>query len=91
MSGLEKALFNLKASSLSAYRARLPFSHIPFLPRLRILLLSSYVFANIYSSQFTAKQLNRQAAKASKDEKTEKDKLKKVRFNPSVPVDLEPC
>jgi hypothetical protein len=28
--------------------------------------------------QFTAKQLNRQAAKASKDEKTEKDKLKKV-------------
>ncbi|KAK2624693.1 hypothetical protein QTJ16_005886 [Diplocarpon rosae] len=43
MSGLEKALFNLK---------------------------------------FTAKQLNRQAAKASKDEKTEKDKLKKV----SVPL-----
>merc|ERR1711939_984862 len=39
MSGLEKALFNLK---------------------------------------FTAKQLNRQAAKASKDEKTEKDKLKKA-------------
>jgi hypothetical protein len=28
--------------------------------------------------QFTAKQLNRQAAKAGKDEKTEKDKLKKV-------------
>ncbi|RKF58139.1 Vacuolar protein-sorting-associated protein 46 [Golovinomyces cichoracearum] len=39
MSGLEKALFNLK---------------------------------------FTAKQLNRQAAKASKDEKTERDKLKKA-------------
>lgn len=39
--------------------------------------------------QFTAKQLNRQAAKASKDEKTEKDKLKKVRSqipstNPSL-------
>lgn len=29
--------------------------------------------------QFTTKQLNRQAAKAGKDEKTEKDKLKKVR------------
>jgi len=40
MSGLEKALFNLK---------------------------------------FTAKQLNRQAAKAGKDEQTEKAKLKKVR------------
>ncbi|POS87856.1 vacuolar protein sorting protein [Erysiphe pulchra] len=39
MSGLEKALFNLK---------------------------------------FTAKQLNRQAARATKDEKTEKDKLKKA-------------
>lgn len=33
---------------------------------------------NFFSSQFTAKQLNRQAAKASKDEKTEKDKLKKA-------------
>ena len=29
-------------------------------------------------AQFTAKQLNRQAAKASKDEQTEKAKLKKV-------------
>jgi len=28
--------------------------------------------------QFTAKQLNRQAAKASKEEQTEKAKLKKV-------------
>lgn len=28
--------------------------------------------------QFTAKQLNRQAAKAAKDEQTEKAKLKKV-------------
>ncbi|CAG8959825.1 hypothetical protein HYFRA_00001733 [Hymenoscyphus fraxineus] len=42
MSGLEKALFNLK---------------------------------------FTTKQLNRQAAKAGKDEKTEKDKLKKANFS----------
>lgn len=30
------------------------------------------------SRQFTAKQLSRQAAKATKDEKTEKDKLKKA-------------
>ena len=30
-------------------------------------------------TQFTAKQLNRQAAKAGKDEITEKNKLKKVR------------
>jgi len=29
-------------------------------------------------AQFTAKQLNRQAAKAGKDEVTEKEKLKKV-------------
>ena len=40
--------------------------------------------------QFTAKQLNRQAAKASKDEKTEKDKLKKVRchllIHPTIPI-----
>ena len=32
------------------------------------------------STQFTAKQLNRQAAKANKDEQTEKAKLKKVRY-----------
>ena len=30
--------------------------------------------------QFTAKQLNRQAAKAGKDETAEKNKLKKVRL-----------
>jgi len=30
--------------------------------------------------QFTAKQLNRQAAKAGKDETTEKGKLKKVEY-----------
>jgi len=30
--------------------------------------------------QFTAKQLNRQSAKAGKDEQTEKAKLKKVRI-----------
>ena len=30
--------------------------------------------------QFTAKQLNRQAAKAGKDEQTERAKLKKVRI-----------
>jgi hypothetical protein len=33
-----------------------------------------------FSPQFTAKQLNRQAAKATKDETTEKNKLKKVRL-----------
>ncbi|KAK6580218.1 hypothetical protein PZA11_007240 [Diplocarpon coronariae] len=55
MSGLEKALFNLK---------------------------------------FTAKQLNRQATKASKDEKTEKDKLKKVSSPPPLavpPRESRPC
>jgi len=31
--------------------------------------------------QFTAKQLNRQAAKAGKDELTEKEKLKKVLYH----------
>ena len=38
----------------------------------------------ISRSQFTAKQLNRQAAKAGKDEVTEKNKLKKVRFPPPL-------
>ena len=33
-----------------------------------------------FPKQFTAKQLNRQAAKANKDEQTEKAKLKKVRY-----------
>ena len=76
MSGLEKALFNLKAS-LS----------VPIMTKTRlrsvyhrsVLGCPPYVFSNNSFSQFTAKQLNRQAAKASKDEKTEKDKLKKVR------------
>jgi hypothetical protein len=34
-------------------------------------------------AQFTAKQLNRQAAKAGKDEQAERAKLKKVRSNSS--------
>lgn len=34
--------------------------------------------------QFTAKQLNRQAAKAAKDEQTEKAKLKKVGTLPTI-------
>ena len=55
MSGLEKALFNLKVSVRGAYRG-----------------------FRLTRNQFTTKQLNRQAAKAGKDEKTEKDKLKKV-------------
>ncbi|KAH0543688.1 Vacuolar-sorting protein SNF7 [Glutinoglossum americanum] len=61
MSGLEKALFNLKVGrSLS-----LPF---------RGLSADSIGFY----TQFTAKQLNRQAAKAGKDETAEKNKLKKA-------------
>jgi charged multivesicular body protein 1 len=60
MSGLEKALFNLKASHSGP-------QHQP-----------SHSAHTDTHDQFTAKQLNRQAAKASKDEKTEKDKLKKV-------------
>lgn len=56
MSGLEKALFNLKVEQ------------------------SYWISAQqlISPSQFTAKQLNRQAAKAGKDETTEKAKLKSV-------------
>jgi hypothetical protein len=42
--------------------------------------------ADMIWEQFTAKQLNRQAAKASKDEKTEKDKLKKVGPSLSSPL-----
>lgn len=37
-----------------------------------------------FQIQFTAKQLNRQAAKAGKDETAEKNKLKKVRINPPL-------
>jgi hypothetical protein len=54
-------------------------------PRSRTLLPLHILLTNIIYSQFTAKQLNRQAAKASKDEKTEKDKLKKVQL-PSLPT-----
>src|SRR4051812_36070662 len=39
---------------------------------------SSNETPRLRSPQFTAKQLNRQAAKAGKDEQTEKGKLKKV-------------
>lgn len=57
MSGLEKALFNLKVRK--ANPAMYPALTSP-------------------DAQFTAKQLNRQAAKAGKDEQSEKAKLKKV-------------
>ncbi|TKA56060.1 hypothetical protein B0A49_12154 [Cryomyces minteri] len=57
MSGLEKALFNLKVSR--------DLFHNPHHPALTPV-------------KFTAKQLNRQAAKAGKDEQTEKAKLKKA-------------
>jgi charged multivesicular body protein 1 len=59
MSGLEKALFNLKVGLQAS----------PKINDFRMLTING---------QFTAKQLNRQAAKASKDEQTEKAKLKKV-------------
>lgn len=65
MSGLEKALFNLKV--------RPPNRITPqWGPK-----------ADDYG-QFTAKQLNRQAAKAGKDETAEKNKLKKVRVSHSL-------
>ena len=62
MSGLEKALFNLKV--LHTLHNRYYSSHP----------------TNTSSShtQFTAKQLNRQSAKAGKDENAEKAKLKKA-------------
>jgi charged multivesicular body protein 1 len=60
MSGLEKALFNLKVCLLPPLP---PLLHLPL---------------TVFSSQFTAKQLTRQAAKASKDETLEKAKLKKA-------------
>lgn len=59
MSGLEKALFNLKV-------------------RLQTPSTRKHTHTNRPSPQFTAKQLNRQAAKAGKDEQTEKAKLKKA-------------
>jgi len=59
MSGLEKALFNLKV------HAPTPPTPTPHL--------------SLTNAQFTAKQLNRQAAKAGKDETAEKNKLKKVK------------
>ncbi len=49
-------------------------SHIPLHP-----------LTNIPPPQFTAKQLNRQAAKAGKDETAEKNKLKKVPHPPTPP------
>lgn len=64
MSGLEKALFNLKVVAILA----------------QCTALSTY--ANQSPPQFTAKQLNRQAAKAGKDEQTERSKLKKVLDSP---------
>jgi hypothetical protein len=64
MSGLEKALFNLKVPVPSTTPPHPP-SHPP--PPTNTLLC-----------QFTAKQLNRQSAKAGKDENAEKAKLKKA-------------
>lgn len=60
MSGLEKALFNLKVWPI-ATADKVLYRPLMMCP------------------QFTAKQLNRQAAKAGKDEQTERGKLKKVR------------
>lgn len=58
MSGLEKALFNLKVSLYTNY----PMSE-----------------HGMIEIQFTAKSLNKQSAKAGKEEITEKARLKKVR------------
>ena len=66
MSGLEKALFNLKVHISSATPPH-P-SSCPMRPLTNTPLLA----------QFTAKQLNRQSAKAGKDENAEKAKLKKA-------------
>jgi charged multivesicular body protein 1 len=63
MSGLEKALFNLKV--------RVP-------PKRKYT-------QKLTLRKFTAKQLNRQAAKAGKDEQAERAKLKKVRLHSSHP------
>jgi hypothetical protein len=45
--------------------------------------LKAQVHTKADLKQFTAKQLNRQAAKAGKDEQAERAKLKKVRSNSS--------
>jgi hypothetical protein len=45
------------------------------------------VALTLTGGQFTAKQLNRQAVKAGKDEQTEKNKLKKVGVPRFVLVD----
>ena len=71
MSGLEKALFNLKASQ-------------------SVILLLHTTHLTTITDQFTAKQLNRQAAKAGKDETAEKSKLKKVLHEPHPSSSNEP-
>lgn len=73
MSGLEKALFNLKVRHFT-YLA-LNIAHHPSITRACALI---YPQTNPTCIQFTAKQINRQANKAGQAEKTEKDKLKKV-------------
>jgi charged multivesicular body protein 1 len=45
--------------------------------------LHAYFAVNADTAQFTAKQLNRQATKAGKDEQLEKAKLKKVYLQPA--------
>ena len=65
MSGLEKALFNLKVTNYEISTAE-------------------SVANTMLPPQFTAKQLNRQAAKAGKDEQTERAKLKKVRSSSAI-------
>lgn len=88
MSGLEKALFNLKVSQIRRLSGfRYPRGHLKQSARKGWDPIS---YANLLSIQFTAKQLNRQAAKAGKDEKTEKDKLKKVGGPPHLTVNAPP-
>ena len=62
MSGLDKALFNLKVRAAVPFRLRSRFDRS----------------SDIFSIQFTSKQLNRQAAKADKDARAEQAKLKKA-------------
>lgn len=69
MASLDKALFNLKVSSVTQI--------IPCCD------------GSDDSTQFTAKQLNRQAAKAGKDEQAERNKLKKARLTLQSLVEYE--
>lgn len=67
-------LYNVRSREVTVQ-----FKGDPLLQRLDLHILTIRNIADLCHTQFTAKQLNRQAAKAGKDEVTEKNKLKKVR------------